>query len=88
MFHSLGKVLYNKRELVLPANALRDIQLMEPGLGDPGEEKEDQEALAVIRALPKEDLLPPHLAEFQRRKSLLQMDVSFAPPRIAACDTS
>ena len=58
---------------------------MRLGLGDPGEEKEDQEILSVIKALPKEDPLPPHLAEFQRRKSLIQIDVSFGKPGAARC---
>ncbi|WVN86688.1 uncharacterized protein L203_101860 [Cryptococcus depauperatus CBS 7841] len=54
LFHSLGKVFYNKR------------------LGDPNEE--DQEILSAIEALPPDEPLPLHLAEFERRKSLVQLD--------------
>lgn len=50
----------------------------EPGLGDPGEDEEDQELLNVIRSLPPDDPLPDHLADHARRKSLVQMEVSIA----------
>ncbi|WVQ71805.1 hypothetical protein IAR50_001347 [Cryptococcus sp. DSM 104548] len=48
-------------------------------LGDPNEqEDENQETLELIRQLPKNDDLPPHLQEFARRKPLVQME-TFIP---------
>jgi cell cycle checkpoint protein len=73
LFHALGKIMYNKRKLDLET---RPVELIRPGLGDPGEDKEDQETVAVIRALPAEDVLPDHLSEYQRRRSLIQIEVS------------
>lgn len=39
-------------------------------------EDEDAERVAVVEALPDADPLPSHLASFERRKSMVQMEVS------------
>ncbi|WVQ69872.1 uncharacterized protein L199_008094 [Kwoniella botswanensis] len=47
-------------------------------LDDPNMDDEDEELLERIRKLPPDDLLPSHLREFTRRKSLVQIE-SFIP---------
>ncbi|WRT67333.1 uncharacterized protein IL334_004303 [Kwoniella shivajii] len=47
-------------------------------LDDPKIEDEDEELLQRIRRLPPDEPLPPHLREFKRRKSLVQME-AFIP---------
>jgi hypothetical protein len=55
---------------------LNGAKLIRQGLGDPGEDKEDQEALAVVRSLPSQDRLPDHLSSYERRRSMIQIEVS------------
>ncbi|TXT13660.1 hypothetical protein VHUM_01027 [Vanrija humicola] len=43
-------------------------------LGDPRTDQEDAEELDVIRKLPPDDPLPEHLEDYQRSKSLVQME--------------
>jgi hypothetical protein len=63
-------VLYNKRKAV--SRCMTD----DSGLGDAGIDDDDAELVAAIRALPTEAPLPPHLSEFDRKKSLTQIEVS------------
>jgi cell cycle checkpoint protein len=44
-------------------------------LSDPAGDKEDQEAIDAMRKLPPDDLLPNHLSDFGRSKSMVQMEV-------------
>lgn len=69
LFHALGKVFYNKSEC-------KPKLKLTPGLGDPSQDKEDAELLSTIEKLPPDDPLPEHLATYDRRKSLVQMEVS------------
>ena len=75
LFHALGKVFYNKRTWCLYFCATMDNDLTDVGLGDPGMEDEDQEEVACIKCLPPEDVLPAHLRHFERRTSMIQMEV-------------
>ncbi|EIW70024.1 hypothetical protein TREMEDRAFT_30228, partial [Tremella mesenterica DSM 1558] len=63
LFHSLGKVFYNKRQQM-------DF--------DPRIDEEDQEVVATVRALAVDDPLPSHLEQYQRSKSLVQAE-NFLP---------
>lgn len=84
LFHALGKVFYNKREktFLFPRVLLTDHFA---GLGDPGIDDEDQEELANIRGLPPEDPLPPHLKNYERRRSMTSLDVSVQYGVCAPC---
>ena len=46
-------------------------------LGDPNIDEGDAELVAAVRQLPPDPPLPYHLSEFERSKSLVQVDVSF-----------
>jgi len=74
--------MYNKRKLCVAGFRLKLII----GLGDPGEDKEDQETVAVVKALPAEDILPDHLSAYTRRRSLIQVEVSCLELRKARAD--
>ncbi|ORX33735.1 Rad17 cell cycle checkpoint protein-domain-containing protein [Kockovaella imperatae] len=60
LFHSLGKIFYNKR------------------VTDPGIEEEDRELYSFVRAMPEPDGLPSHLKDFERSRSMVQIE-AFIP---------
>lgn len=50
--------------------------MLTPGLGDPPLDGDDQEEIVRTAALPAQQPLPEHMAEFERRRSRIDIEVS------------
>lgn len=56
--------------------SIRSLDANKLGLDDPKQDNDDHELISEIRQLPSDDPLPIHLEEYERRKPLIQMEVS------------